>query len=211
MDVAIIGSGEMARGLAGRLAPAARSVTVYGRTTRSAESLVAGLAREDHTVRAATLGDPVTADLLVLAVPFAASPAIIAQYGEHLPGRVLVDVSNPDRGLPGPGGFPEPGPASAAEELAGLVPAGTVVVKAFNTVTAGALLGPGTVDVFVATDDEQARVDLFTLVRAAGMLPLNAGGLRGARELEGMGRLHLVVRRALGTAAHSSFALRMVG
>ena len=62
-------------------------------------------------------------------------------------------------------------------------------MKAFNTTFAGPLglrtAGGPPMDVFIASDSEQASNDVAAFAEAAGLRPLQVGGLRHARELEG--------------------------
>ncbi|XP_056375053.1 metalloreductase STEAP4-like [Hyla sarda] len=97
---------------------------------------------------------------------------------EALEGKILVDVSNnltinqyPD---------------SNAEYLAQIVPRATVV-KAFNTVSAWALQS-GSLDasrqVFVCSNDSQAKQQIMDIIRAIGLTPQDKGSLGMAKEIE---------------------------
>jgi hypothetical protein len=63
------------------------------------------------------------------------------------------------------------------------------VVKAFNTTFAGPLAAGSVagmpLDVFIASDSEGAGRQVADFVSAAGLRPLQVGGLHHARELEG--------------------------
>lgn len=76
---------------------------------------------------------------------------------------------------------------SNAEHLQRLIPR-FVVVKAFNTISAYALLaGPGAVQedrVLVCGDHQWAKDRVFTLVQTMGMRPVDAGPLMSARDVE---------------------------
>lgn len=76
---------------------------------------------------------------------------------------------------------------SNAEHLQRLLPYHTVV-KAFNTISAYALLaGPGAVQedrVLVCSDQQWAKDRVFTLISTMGMRPVDAGPLMSAREVE---------------------------
>jgi predicted dinucleotide-binding enzyme len=183
-DITIIGSGNMARGIGTRAVAAGRSLQILDRDPAKAEAL------------AAQLGDAVTAgaidgaslrDIVVLALPFDAAKDVLASLGAALDGTTVIDITNPvdfatfDSLVVAPG-------SSAAEELAALVPAANVV-KAFNTTFAGTLV-EGTVDglpldVFVASDSDEARAAVVSFVTDAGLRPIDVGPLRRARELEG--------------------------
>lgn len=76
---------------------------------------------------------------------------------------------------------------SNAEHLQRLLPRVTVV-KAFNTISAYALLaGPGAVQddrVLVCGDKQWAKERVFSLIHTMGMRPVDAGPLMSAREVE---------------------------
>jgi predicted dinucleotide-binding enzyme len=58
--------------------------------------------------------------------------------------------------------------------------------------------------VFLASDDEDAKVIVGQLVTDGGMRPVDAGPLRRARELEALGYLHMAVQQLLGTSFASA-------
>jgi 8-hydroxy-5-deazaflavin:NADPH oxidoreductase len=78
------------------------------------------------------------------------------------------------------------------------------VVKAFNTIFRN-VLEEGRPDVFMAGDDARAKADVAAFVESLGLRPLDAGGLRMAHWLEGMG---LVTMGLAGNGVgHWDFAL----
>jgi 8-hydroxy-5-deazaflavin:NADPH oxidoreductase len=210
MNVTIIGTGEMARSLGVRFVRGAHSVTVLGRDENNAELLaqdLRDLARGGALVRAgwlavARLADPV----VVLAVPYAAALAIIDHLREQLSGRVVVDVTNQ---LPRP--RRDARWASGAEELASRLPAGAILVKAFNSVAADALLTGQIVgqplDVLIAGDDSKAKETVAELARDGGMVPLDVGPLAAARDLEGLARLKYAARESSGSGKPRAWKL----
>jgi predicted dinucleotide-binding enzyme len=54
-------------------------------------------------------------------------------------------------------------------------------------------------DVFIAGDDADAKNRLAEAVSAGGLRPIDAGPLRRARQLEGLGLLHITLQNKLGT------------
>jgi predicted dinucleotide-binding enzyme len=151
-------------------------------------------------VRAGQFGDPLAGEVVVLAVWYAAVDEVLGRYGEQLGGKVVVDITNPiDVDAFEPLRL-EAG--SAAQEIAAKAP-GARVVKAFNTTFAGTL-GEGKVagqplDVLIASDDEEAKQTVSRIVSDAGLRPIDAGALRRARELEGLGYLHMAIQQPLET------------
>lgn len=138
---------------------------------------------------------PVTGDVVVLAIPYTAVGEVIAQRGEQLAGKVVVDITNPlnfetfDSLL-------VPADSSAAAEIAAALP-NSRVLKAFNTNFAATLgsgaVGPLTTTVLIAGDDADAKATLAQVITEAGLDAVDAGALTRARELEAVGFLQLTL------------------
>jgi predicted dinucleotide-binding enzyme len=207
MEVTIIGTGNMARGIGSRAVAGGHDVTLLGTEQAKAEELAGELG---GSVKAGTVGDPIAGDVVVLAVWYPVSREVVERYGDQLDGKVVVDITNPlDTDAFEPI-VPEAG--SGAQEVAGVAP-NAKVVKAFNTTFAGTLAGGGKVagqplDVFLASDDEDAKRTVAQLVEDGGLRAVDAGPLRRARELEAIGYLHMGVQEPLGTGFAS--ALKVV-
>ena len=207
MNVTIIGTGNMARGIGRALVEGGNQVTVLGKDTDDAEA-VAGDVGSNGSVKTGRFGDDITDDVVVLAVYYPDAKAAVEQYGDALSGKVVVDITNPVNET-----FDDlvtPPDSSAAQELAASAP-GARVVKAFNTTFAGTL-GEGQVsgqplDVFVAGDDDDAKGAVAQLVESAGLRPVDAGPLKRARELEAMGLLHMGIQGSLGTGFGSALKI----
>ena len=140
MDIAILGTGNMAHAIATRMLAGGHNVTLYTRDLSQAPQVNGKLmphALGGAVVKVAALGSPLTAPVVISALYFRQSAAsVVARYADQLKGKVLIDIANSvnetstDIGLPGD--------TSVAEELAKLAP-GARVVKAFNTTFAGPL------------------------------------------------------------------------
>jgi NADPH-dependent F420 reductase len=135
----------------------------------------------------------VTGDVVVLAVPYPAVAEIIAQRGDQLAGKVVVDITNPVN-FETFDSLVVPAESSATAEIASALPESRVV-KAFNTNFA-ATLASGTVadqptTVLIAGDDADAKEQLAEVVKAGGLQTADAGDLRRARELEALGFLQI--------------------
>src|SRR5918995_6317236 len=197
MEITIIGTGNMARGIAMRALAGGHAVTLLGTGTEKAQSLADDLPGE---VRAGQVGEPLADDVVVLAVWYAALEDVLGRYGEQLDGKVVVDITNPiDVDAFEPLKL-EAG--SAAQEIAAKAP-GARLVKAFNTTFAGTL-GDGRVagqplDVLIASDADDAKETVSRIVTDAGLRPIDAGPLRRARELEALGYLHMAIQQPLET------------
>ena len=204
MNFTIIGAGHMGRGIATRLLNGGSPVVIMDRDNMEAKKLAGELlpaAKRGATVTAAAAGDPITTDAVVLAVSYPSVPSILKQYGSQLAGKVIVDITNPlnatfdDLATP-------PG-SSAAEEIARLAPPSAKVIKAFNTTFAGTLVAGQvagqSLDVLIAGDDADAKKSLAQALSAGSLRPVDVGPLRRARQLEGIGLLHITLQSTLGT------------
>jgi predicted dinucleotide-binding enzyme len=197
MDITIIGTGNMARGIATRALAGGHAVTLLGTTAEKAEQLAGELSGD---VRTGTVGDPLSGDVVVLAVWYQVVDDVLARYGDQLGGKVLVDITNPiDTQTFQPLALDA---GSAAQEIAGKA-GGAKVVKAFNTTFAATLvageIAGQPLDVFVASDDEDAKDAVRELADGAGLRVVDAGPLANARQVEGLGYLHMTIQGTLGT------------
>ena len=196
MDITVIGTGNMARGIATRALAGGHTVTLLGTELEKAQALAGELSGD---VRTGTVGDPISGDVVVLAVWYQALDDVLGRYGDQLAGKTVVDITNPvDLQTYAPLTV-EVG--SAAQEIAQKAPGGKVV-KAFNTTFAGSLvegeLGGEPLDVFVASDDDDAKAMVRELAESGGLRVLDVGPLALARQLEGAGYLHMAIQPGLG-------------
>lgn len=208
MEITIIGTGNMARGIGTRAVAGGHDVTLLGTEQAHAEELAAELGGD--SVKAGTVGDPIAGDVVVLAVWYPVSLEVVERYGDQLDGKVVVDITNPvdtetwDRLATTPG-------SSSAEEVAELVPDGTSVVKAFNISFAPALVagevGGQPLDILIAGDDADAKQKVSRLVADGGLRPLDVGPLARAQQLEHLGFLHISVQQPLGLGFASAIKL----
>lgn len=201
-SITIIGTGGMAAAIAGRASAAGHTIQVLSRSTASAESFAARLGI-DAAVGAH--GTVPTGDLVVLAVPYAVAASVVGSSGDALAGKVIIDITNPYS--PEPGVLVTPDGSSGAQELTKLLPAGTPVVKAFNTVVGQVLARGGSRDTFVASDDPAAKELVSEFIASLGLRPLDVGGLAMARNLEATGTL--LIGLALNGLGNFDFALNV--
>jgi predicted dinucleotide-binding enzyme len=185
MDITIIGTGNMARGIATRALAGGHTVTLLGTTREKAQALAGELSGDVH---AGTVGDPLSGAVVVLAVWYQALDDLLGRYGDQLTGKTVVDITNPvDPQTYAPLTVDA---GSAAQEIALKAP-GAKVVKAFNTTFAGSLVegevAGQPLDVFVAADDDEAKARVRELAESSGLRVLDAGPLAHARQLEGGG------------------------
>jgi predicted dinucleotide-binding enzyme len=192
MNVTIVGTGNMGRAIATRALAGGHRVTFVGTDISKAQ----GLADELTGLGDVVAADEVTGDLVVLAVPYTEAPHVVTQHAGELAGKVIVDPTNPvDIAAMEPLADVD---GSGAQTIAAAAPDGVPVVKAFNTAFAGTVLsgavGGQPLDIFLATDDDEARQAVAQLVRDGGMRPIDAGELRRAAQLEGLGYLHIRIQ-----------------
>jgi 8-hydroxy-5-deazaflavin:NADPH oxidoreductase len=195
MDITIIGTGNMSRGIATRALAGGHTVTLLGTEAGKAQQVAGELSGD---VRAGTIGDPLAGDVVVLAVWYQALDDVLGRYGDQLAGKTVVDITNPiDTSSFQPLNL-EAG--SAAQEIAQKA-AGAKVVKAFNTTFAGTLVSGEVagqpLDVLLASDDEDAKRTVSRLVADGGLRAVDAGPLAHARQLEGLGYLHMAIQGPL--------------
>ena len=204
MNVTIIGTGNMARGIGSVLVRGGNQVTVLGKETDDAEAVVSDL-ESDGAARSGRFGDDIADDVVVLAVYYPDARAAVEQYGDALADKVVVDITNPVNETFD--GLVVPPDGSATQELASLG-SGARFVKAFNitfanTLTAGEVAGQK-LDVLIAGDDEDAKAAVATLASDGGLNPIDAGPQKRARELEALGLLHMGLQSTLNTGFAST-------
>ena len=203
MDITIIGTGNMARGIATRALAGSNRVTLLGTSVDKAQALADELSGD---VRAGQVGDPLAGDVVVLAVWYPAVDDVVRRYEDELDGKVVVDITNPvDTETYAPLSI-EAG--SVAQEIAARVP-GAKVVKAFNTTFASTLVAGQVageeLDLLLASDDDEAKNTVSRLAADGGMRPIDAGPLALAHQLEALGYLNMAIQPTLGTNYGSAF------
>jgi len=180
--ISIIGSGTMATAVAGRVAKAGHAVEVINRDAAKAQALAGELAVGAIT---GTYGAAPAGDIVILAVPYGSVAAVVADFGDALDDKVIIDLANPVNadmtGLVTPAG------SSGAQETAKSLPPGAHVVKAFNTIFGHVLARGGHLDAFIAADDAEAKARVSTFLESLGLRPLDVGGLNMAQTLEALG------------------------
>ena len=165
------------------------AVEVIGRDPAKAEDLAAGSARR----HGGTFGAVPAGDIVILAVPYASAVPVVAQYGDALAGKVIIDITNPFNA--DADGLATPDGTSVAQEIAKAAPASASVVKAFNTVFGHVLAQGRPLDVFFAGDDARAKASVAAFIESLGLRPLDVGGLKMAHWLEGTGLLMMGLAR----------------
>ena len=173
MSYAIIGFGAVGQALARAFARENVEVSVASR--RSPEALAPQARAIGATVSPTTLQDAITADIIILAVPFW-DHREVAKGLASWEGKTIVDTTNA-LGVP-------------VEDLDGLRSsavvasafAGAKLVKGFNHLPAGILAAQPRVEgwrrvVFLSSDDEDAVVPVSALATQLGFAPVELGKL----------------------------------
>jgi 8-hydroxy-5-deazaflavin:NADPH oxidoreductase len=194
MKTAIIGLGNIGQQVATLLIQGGRSVLVADRGAATAEAFAKGAGGKARAVPVAqAIGE---ADIIVFAVYFDAIKSLLGEHRDELAGKIVVDPSNPIA-PDGSGGFKKiiAADQSSGQILAGLLPPGARLVKAFGTLGAASLKGgarrsPEPNVLFYASDDRAAGDAVAELIRAAGFAPVRAGGIKDSIRLEVFGDLH---------------------
>lgn len=191
---AIIGLGNMGKGLAKRLAGRTGLVLASrdkDAATAFAATLPAGVTVLDQDAAIAA------ADIVVLALPYATALEVAANPA--LAGKIVLDISNPI--TPDFSGLTIGHTTSAAEELQAAARAAKLV-KGFNTIFASLFDLPAAqtadIPVFLAGNDEAAVAAVADIVTLSGFAVEKTGGLEAARLIEPVGMLNIRFGYGLG-------------
>jgi 8-hydroxy-5-deazaflavin:NADPH oxidoreductase len=172
--ISIIGTGNMGQAIAAVAERGGNPVQVLGETDTS--TAVAG-------------------DIVVLAVPYPAVAAVIAERSASLAGKIVVDITNPVN-FETFDSLTVVADSSATAEIAAALP-DSRVLKAFNTTFAGTLsagrVGDLITTVQIAGDDADAKAELAGVITSGGLKAIDAGSLKRARELEAFGFLQITL------------------
>jgi len=200
--ISILGTGNMGTAIAGLALAGGNDVQVVARDVAKAASV-------DAAVTATAFGEPLTGEIVVLALPYPALDDVVATYGDQLAGRTVVDLTNP-LDFATFDALVVPADSSAAAGLAEKLP-GATVLKAFNTNFAATIVS-GTVGdvpttVLVAGDDAPAKAAFAAAFDGSAVRVVDAGSLKRARELEALGFLQLTLAAGEKTQWTTGFAL----
>lgn len=195
MKVTVVGAGNMASGFAKALVKAGHQARLVGRNPGKTQALAT-----ETGASAVAAAEGAASDIIILATPYAAAVEALRALGD-LSGKIVVDITNPlsaDYMSLTLGHT-----TSAAEEIAQAVPRARVV-KGFNTLfaqvlAAGPKLKDGSVpQVFLASDDAEAKDAVSALAASFGYPVVDAGPLRNARYLEPLAGLNIYLGYGAG-------------
>jgi len=173
MNYGIIGFGEFGQALA--KAFARNGVEVSVATTRDPESFASDAAAIGPQIIPTTLAEAVKADVIFLAVRFESHPDV-AKALPTWKGKIIIDVTNA-YGVP-----PDQLGGQPSSKFVARAFTGARLVKGFNHLVAAVLdqdpvVHGGRRVVFLASDDEDAAVEIGKLAERLGFAPIKLGGL----------------------------------
>ncbi|HZR48699.1 MAG TPA: NAD(P)-binding domain-containing protein [Streptosporangiaceae bacterium] len=189
-SISFIGLGNMTRVIAARAVQGGNAVEVIGRDAVKSKDLAAALGDGATTGKFGTVP---AGDIVLLAVPYTSAVSVVAQYGDALAGKVIIDMSNTFNA--DATALVTSNGTSAAQEIAKAAPASAHVVKAFNTVFGHVLAQGHPLDVLIAGDDADAKASVSVFIQSLGLRPLDTGDLSMAHWLEGAGLLMMGLAR----------------
>lgn len=187
--IAVIGAaGSMGSRIVRRLLDAQYTVSVFDtnllplQVMQGAEPLI--------TVFADPVDACLSADVVILAIPYQAEHDFATRVGDVLQQRIVVSMTNPL--TPSLDDVVTPHDESAAEHLAHLMPHARIV-KALNSISVAAFDTAVTTrpifDTFVASDDREAARVVERIITSMGFRPWYVGNLILSRTLERMSAL----------------------
>jgi predicted dinucleotide-binding enzyme len=185
MKIGVIGSGRIGSTIGGLWVKAGHEVMFSDRDPEQVKRAIEGLgprARAGSVAEAAAFGDAI-----LIAVPYAALPAIQQQVGAQLRGKVVVDPNNPVPSRDGDMAV-QAREKGAAASTAALLP-GARLVRAFNSWGYGLMQREANrpaprMAIPVAADDPAALKVGLRLVEDAGFDPVAAGSLAASKAFD---------------------------
>jgi hypothetical protein len=187
MRIAIIGAGNVGGAIARGLKGKGHDVTLGARNPEAAD--VAALAAQTGAARARPAEAAATADVVILALPWAAAEGAVRELGD-LPGKVVIDCMNPLGKVNGALGLTIGHTASGGEIVHSWLP-DAHVVKTLNQVGAEIMAKndhlPHRPAMFMAGDSDAAKASVARLLTDLGFQAFDAGDITKARLLEPLG------------------------
>ena len=185
------GTGPEGKGLALRLALAGAAVVIGSRDAERASAAARELMllAPEASIQGTDNGDAASrAELVFLTVPYKGQRPMLELLGGQLSGKVVVDVIAPMLFEPGRGASAvEVSAGSAAQEAQELLP-DSLVVSAFQNVTAAELVRPEVTmegDVLVCSDHEDAKATVMGwAAKIPNLRPVNGGALANSKYVE---------------------------
>jgi 8-hydroxy-5-deazaflavin:NADPH oxidoreductase len=204
--VAIIGAGNVGGGLGIRLSQSGLPVKFGVKPGSDVKALLAQCKDASATApeEAAAWGE-----VVFFALPANVAVDVARSLAGTLRGKVVVDCNNPLTWQEGPVWAPT-AEGSLAAAIAKAAP-GARVVKGFNTFGAEFHKEPGragvAAQVFLASDDKDAKKLVSDVAKTAGFDPVDAGPLRNASVLENVAMLWIHLATVGGRGRDFTFVM----
>jgi hypothetical protein len=205
ITIAVLGgTGKEGKGLAYRWAKAGYRILIGSRNPEKAKTaaleilnLLDGKALIDGTTN---LNAAQAAEIVVVAVPYAAHRETIEGVKEVLQGKILVDVTVP-LVPPTVTKVQMPSAGSAAQEAHEILGENVQVTSAFQNISHELLLHdePVECDVLVTGTSKAARLETLKLVLAAGLTGWDAGPIENSVVVEGLTSVLININRQSGS------------
>jgi hypothetical protein len=199
MIVGILGgTGKEGAALALRLAKASYAIVIGSRDKARATDKAAELAKTTGgKISGGTNAEAAAeGDLIVVAVPFAGHRQLLEELKGPLASKTVIDTVVP-LDFKAAHTYAPPPEGSAAEEARAVLGAGSRVVAALHQIAAHELASDHAIeaDGFFCGDDATAKEQTAALIRALGVRPVDAGGLKNAPILEAMTPLLIEINK----------------
>src|SRR5579859_174451 len=185
MKIGVIGSGKIGSTLGGLWVKAGHEVMFSDRDAETAKRVAGELGSR---ARAGTVPEAVAfGDVVLIAVPYGALPAVQKEVGEKLKGKIVIDPNNPVPARDGELGA-QAKEKGAAVSTAAILP-GARLVRAFNSwgyqkLASEANRPAPRMAIPVASDDATALKVGLQLVQDAGFDPVPAGSLAASKAFD---------------------------
>ncbi len=205
LSIAVLGgTGKEGKGLAYRWAKAGYHVHIGSRDAEKAKAaaneLREALGEGSSIEGMSNIEAARQANIVVIAVPYAAHRATLEAVKTELKGKILVDVTVP-LVPPKVATVQMPAAGSAAQEAKEILGADAQVCAAFQNISYEHLLDNADVecDVLVAGTSKEARDEVIKLVEAAGLKGWDAGPIENSVIVEGMTSVLIGINKKYGS------------
>jgi 8-hydroxy-5-deazaflavin:NADPH oxidoreductase len=213
LTIAVLGgTGKEGKGLAFRWAKAGYKVLIGSRSSEravtAASEIMELLEGSSSLVGTSNLEAAQLAEIVVLAVPYAAHRETLESVKDALKGKLLIDVTVP-LVPPKVTKVQMPAAGSAAQEAKEILGDDVEVVAAFQNISHEHLLeedGDVNCDVLVTGSSKEARAEALTLVEAAGLTGWDAGPIENSVVVEGLTSILININKQYGST-HSGIRI----
>ncbi|MEM9446921.1 MAG: NADPH-dependent F420 reductase [Cyanobacteria bacterium P01_E01_bin.6] len=197
MKIAILGFGNVGKQFANLFSKAGHEIIIGLRSVSSQELPYLSATFKDSAE---------AAEVIAIAIPFAACATVLPELAEVTKGKIVIDSTNPLNADWSPTLLGQEN--SASEEISRLLPE-SYVVKAFNTIFADVMNEPmkggQAITAFIAGDNYEAKQQVMALAKDIGYAPIDTGPLYTARYLESLAHLNIQIAVGQGGGTNAAF------